>query len=142
MDIRHLPPLTITRADADRLDSLVTTYDMGPLRRTEILRFLNHELDRAVIVDPARVKRDVVTMNCQVRFRDEINGTTHDVTLVYPAGEDLDTGKLSVLSPAGSALLGLREGHTITWQLAANPWRSLTVLAVSRPAAPDGNRAS
>lgn len=130
MDMRYPPPLTVTRADAERLDSLVSKYVNKPIGSTESLEFLCHELNRATIVEPAQITPDVVTMNSRIRFRDEINRILHEVTLVYPAGEDLDSGKLSILSPAGSALLGLRVGHTITWQQAANPWRSLSVLAV------------
>ncbi len=131
MDMQQLPSLTITRADAERLDALLGTYAWGRTGRADIIQFLNHELDRAVIVNSSQITPDVVTMNSKVRFRDEINGTLHEVTLVFPADEDLSSARLSVLSPAGSALLGVRVGQTITFQLAANPCRSLTVLTVN-----------
>jgi regulator of nucleoside diphosphate kinase len=34
---------------------------------------------------------------------------------VYPKDADADAGKISVLAPVGSALLGLRVGQSIDW---------------------------
>jgi regulator of nucleoside diphosphate kinase len=46
---------------------------------------------------------------------DESNGKHHTLTLVYPKDADADAGKISVLAPVGSALLGLRAGQSIDW---------------------------
>jgi len=58
------------------------------------------------------------------------------VTLVYPAEADISQGRISVLTPVGTALIGLRSGGSITWETPAGEARQLTVLAVrdSHPA--------
>jgi regulator of nucleoside diphosphate kinase len=57
----------------------------------------------------------VVTMRSTVRFRLDGKESEWCKTLVYPkeAGQGDDT--VSVLSPVGSALLGLSEGDRIEW---------------------------
>src|SRR5438270_607280 len=75
------------------------------------------ELDRADVVPAERITASVVTMNSRVVFRDEESGETREVSLVYPNNSNAEGGRISVLSPAGSALLGLSVGQTIDWPL-------------------------
>jgi len=107
-----LPNIILSSVDANRVELLLETLTPGHDAQADAL--LN-ELARAEIVDPRDMPPRVVTMNSTVRF------TLQDVdgewcrTLVYPkdAGGGGDT--LSLLSPVGSALLGLAEGDTIEW---------------------------
>jgi regulator of nucleoside diphosphate kinase len=57
---------------------------------------------------------DVITMNSTARFALN-DGSEREITLVYPRDADAGTGKVSVLAPVGSALLGLRVGDSIRW---------------------------
>jgi regulator of nucleoside diphosphate kinase len=57
------------------------------------------------------------------------------VTLVYPEDADIAQRKVSVLTPIGTALIGLREGHAITWETPNGELRQLTVLSVQEPQA-------
>jgi regulator of nucleoside diphosphate kinase len=50
--------------------------------------------------------------------------------LVYPAEADLLESKISVLTPVGAALIGLRIGQSITWQAGDGSRHTLTVLSV------------
>jgi len=52
-------------------------------------------------------------MNSRVRLRDLRTGECETHTLVYPEAADLELGKLSVLAPLGTALLGSRTGEVI-----------------------------
>ena len=52
-------------------------------------------------------------MNSRVRLRDLRTGEDETYTLVYPEEADIDEGRLSVLAPLGTALLGSRNGQTI-----------------------------
>jgi regulator of nucleoside diphosphate kinase len=54
-------------------------------------------------------------MNSTVTFRVESSDREFSLTLVYPNDADDSTRKISILAPVGSALLGLREGDTISW---------------------------
>ena len=55
------------------------------------------------------------------------------VTLVYPEHADISQRKVSVLTPVGTALIGLRAGDSITWQAPDGQRRQLTVFWVAGP---------
>jgi regulator of nucleoside diphosphate kinase len=69
-------------------------------------------------------------MNSKVEFRDDTTGKVKMVTLVYPDQADISQGKVSVLTPVGTALIGLRAGDSITWEAPNGQGRQLTVLSV------------
>lgn len=74
---------------------------------------LESELSGAVLLDPEKIPGDVITMNTKVLFR-ELNESSDLVfTIVYPEDVDTENGKLSVLAPVGTALLGYREGDDV-----------------------------
>lgn len=109
------PAIYLTQNDLDRLLDLVEAYSTGSGGR----RFeqLESELVRAVVVPRDQIPRDVVTMNSRVVFENETTGERREIQLVYPREANIDAGKISILVPVGSALLGLRVGQSIDWQL-------------------------
>ena len=69
------------------------------------------------------------SMNSTVRCREESSGKEYTLTLVYPedvAGE----GKVSILAPVGTALLGLTIGQTIDWPAPSGKTLKLTLLEI------------
>lgn len=104
------PSLYLTQDDLERLSGLLDKQG-GRFAQLE------GELARAKIVPRAEIPRDVVTMNSRVVFENETTGERREVTLVYPHEADIDAGKISVFVPVGTALLGLRVGQAIDWQL-------------------------
>src|SRR4051812_29263097 len=98
--------------------------------------WLLHELERASVVSDTAVPPDVVRMNSTVLFR-TIGGDERSVQLVFPNRADIAAGRVSVLTPVGSALIGLRAGHSITWLTRDGRKQLLTVLAVSAPTGPE-----
>jgi regulator of nucleoside diphosphate kinase len=74
---------------------------------------LARHINRARVVPPHRVPSDVVTMHSKVRFSDLGSARPEVYTLVYPEEGNLGEGKLSVLSPLGTALLGARRGDVV-----------------------------
>ena len=106
-----LPQIYLTQNDADRLLKLVESQ---PGKRLEKLE---SELVRANVVPRDEIPEDVVTMNSRVIFENETTGERREVTLVYPGSADIDAGKISVVVPIGTALLGLRVGQSIDWEL-------------------------
>jgi regulator of nucleoside diphosphate kinase len=107
----ELPQIYLTQSDADRLLKLVESQ---PGKRLEKLE---RELVRAKVVPREEIPGDVVTMNSRVIFENETTRERREVTLVYPSGADIDAGKISILVPVGTALLGLRVGQSIDWEL-------------------------
>lgn len=79
---------------------------------------LREELERATI-RKGKVPADVVQVNSTLRFRDERSGAIRNVQLVLPAASNLQLGKLSILSPIGTALLGYSTGDIIDWEVPA-----------------------
>lgn len=91
---------------------------------------LHHELDRARIVAAASLPPGVVRVGSTVTYR--LNqDRRHTATLVYPEAADAARGRLSVLTPVGTALLGLSVGQSIAWRQWNHPANELTVLAVT-----------
>lgn len=119
------PSLTITRLDLQRLEHLLDSLDdFGPAAIA-----LQAKLDRADVVGHDEVPAGVVTMNSRVHCREECSGKDYHLTLVYPqdAGGE---GKVSILAPVGSALLGLSVGQHIDWTAPSGKVLKLALLAV------------
>ncbi|WP_062228819.1 nucleoside diphosphate kinase regulator [Aureimonas frigidaquae] len=102
-------------------------------RMPDVAEDLLAELDRARIVDQRNLKSDTVAMGRQVTFRRDAE-PERTIQLVYPAEADINAGRISILTPVGTALLGLKEGQSITWNARDGRQHIFTVLAVSTPA--------
>jgi len=125
------PEITISMADLERLEGLLGELRAGA---PEIADGLRSELDRARIVEPADVPRDVVTMNSTVRFADEETGKEFERTLCYPHEATGGSDKVSILAPLGSALLGLSVGQRIDWPVPGGRTARIRILeVVSQP---------
>ena len=107
----NLPQIYLTQDDLDRLFKLIEEEPEGTLAPLE------NELVRANVVPRDKIPADVVTMNSRVVFENENTSERREVTLVYPGNADIDAGRISVLVPVGTALLGLRVGQSIEWEL-------------------------
>jgi regulator of nucleoside diphosphate kinase len=76
---------------------------------------------------------DTVCMDCEVVYRDDTTGRVQTVTLVYPNEADIAKGRASVLTPIGTALIGLAVGESINWTTRTGEMKRLTVLEVREP---------
>lgn len=121
------PTIIINELDAERIDRLLEKAEFASL---PVADALNEELDRAQMCIPESMPHDVVTMNSQVKFRNLTTGEELTRTLVYPAQMTDSSEQLSVLAPVGAALLGLRTGDTIHWELPGGTSTHLEVLAL------------
>ena len=94
------------------------------------LTALKGELDRGTVVTPDSVPKGVVTMHSLVRVRDPKSDESETYTLVYPDEADINEGKLSVLAPLGTAVLGYRIGDAVDWETPAGT-RKIEIEAVT-----------
>ena len=113
---------------SDRI--IVTALDMVELNLLRAYAPLRRELERALVVSSALVPADVATMNSRVRYMDEKDGARRTVSLVYPSDAEVAKGKVSVLAPVGTALLGLSEGQSIEWDFPDGSCRRLKLEQV------------
>ena len=97
---------------------------------------LLQELDRAETVERSAIPADVVTMHSRVEFVDERSGEKHEVELVYPGEADSGLKRISVLTPIGAGLIGMRTGATIEWPDRAGTVRRRRVEQVRQPEQP------
>ncbi|GAA6206088.1 MULTISPECIES: nucleoside diphosphate kinase regulator [Thalassotalea] len=105
------PKITICSKDYDDL------YDLLENEKDESsFKLLRDELNRAHIVNFNELPSNVVRMNSTVKFTVQDNQECFSLKLVYPQ-EVKNTGTISILSPVGSALLGLSIGQEIEWPL-------------------------
>src|SRR5687768_5964818 len=108
----------ITELDRQRLEKLIEVAGgRNGAENHEYLRKLEHELELAETVAPEEVPGDVITMRSKVRLKDLTTGEEMVYTLVFPSEADFDEGKISVLAPVGTAMLGYRVGSRIEWQV-------------------------
>jgi len=95
------------------------------------------EIARANIQRADRIAPDVVTMHSTVEFIDEASGTDRTIELVYPRDADISAGRVSILTPVGAGLIGLRTGQSILWPDRDGRERKLTIVKVlQKPVGP------
>lgn len=116
MDLRDI---YITKFDFARLKELLQVGISLNERDRDHLESLQHELDRAHIVDATAIPRNVVTMNSRIRLKEMETGQESIYTLVFPSASNIDQNKISVLAPIGTAILGYRTGDRVDWLVPA-----------------------
>ncbi|KRD72975.1 nucleoside diphosphate kinase regulator [Ensifer sp. ENS10] len=129
---KKLPPIIINADDHKRLTALASSaLDRVP----DVAEALLSELDRARIGAPEALPADSVQMGSSVAFEAD-NGFAKQVTLVYPGEADIETGRISVLTPVGAALIGLSVGQSIDWQDRSGKVHRMTIRSVTPQAIP------
>lgn len=113
----HKRMIICSKEDYERLRNLFASRFAAAFGDKPYLQSLRGELNVAKIVDPDEVPPDVVTMNSTVRLRQLRTKEVETYTLVYPQDADIAEGKLSVLAPIGTAILGYRVGDCVVWQV-------------------------
>ena len=123
-----LPPsIVVSQRDVARLEALL---EAPQWRQNPAANALIGELARAEVREDADMPAGVVGMHSRVECVDEHGGERHELTLVYPQEADVDAGKVSILAPVGSALLGLSVGQSIDWATPEGRSLRLRVTAV------------
>lgn len=118
--------LVILETDYQRLLKLIEQND------TAAADLLDTEISRADVVPAKKLPADAVTMDSVVTFIDLDSNEEKTISLVYPADANVDEMKISILSPVGSALIGLRIGGKIDWPVQGKV-RRLKVVTVVQP---------
>ena len=118
------PPRVLTELDQVRISKLLKHPDMAFAAELESV------IDNAELVSSYDVPPHLVTMNSRVLIADEMLKEERTLTLCYPPDTNPTTGFVSVLSPVGTALLGLTEGQTACWSAPGGESASAKILKV------------
>lgn len=120
------PKLVVLEDDFQKLNSLLHQIDATTAEQLEA------ELARAKVVSLESLPKDVVTMNSVVRFVDQATEKENEVRLVYPHEANIEEQKISILSPIGTALIGLKVGQSIQWPLPGGKVKDVKVVSVEQ----------
>ncbi|HEX7982900.1 MAG TPA: nucleoside diphosphate kinase regulator [Duganella sp.] len=123
------PNIIVSSLDAERLEILL---DALPPAEAATHDGLLDELGRAEIVAPTDVPPGVVTMNSTVRFEIDTPREQLRLTLAYPRDMAGTADAISILTPVGTALLGLSVGDAIDWPRPDGQLVKVRILEVLR----------
>ena len=109
----------ITDNDMRRLRELILVARQFKKEEEKYLQDLEAELNRGKIIKSQDIPQDIITMNSEVHLRN-LN-TKEEITyqLVFPDQADASQGRVSILAPIGTALLGYSVGDIIEWKVPA-----------------------
>ncbi len=107
--------IRVTSLDMQRLRELLDNPDLK--QQKPYLQELEREMNQAVIVESNKIAANTITMNSTVQLVDLDTDERMIITLVYPENANVLEGKISVLAPVGTAILGCSEGETIQWEV-------------------------
>ena len=109
--------IQITDLDYNRLHDMIMGMRKFNQKEYNDLLFLESELERAERTNPRKITSEYVTMNSVIEVLDCDTNKTMEIRLVYPRDANFKQGKISVLSPLGSALLGYKAGSEVSYRV-------------------------
>ncbi|MCO8120895.1 GreA/GreB family elongation factor [Stieleria sp. TO1_6] len=109
------PIIAVSQTDLQRLESVLDSHFVQAIGNDRPhLKELKNKLERASVIDCREMQPDIVTMNSTFNLFDIDRNESDTFTLVYPDEACIAEGKLSILSPLGAEVFGLRVGATLT----------------------------
>jgi regulator of nucleoside diphosphate kinase len=107
----------ITKIDRERLGNLIQLVrNQNDRAHFAYVNKLEEELEYAEIVEPQEIPPDVVTMRSKVKLKDLDTGEENVYSIVFPTEANSDEGKISILAPLATALLGYKRGSIVEFQ--------------------------
>ena len=119
--------IVVKESDFLRLEDLIKRNS-----ELEAADNLEDELSRAAIVPDNKIPKNVVCLNSQVTYVDVDSGIETKVTLVMPWQADVAQARVSILSPIGTALIGLKKEGYIEWPLPNGSLKKIEIMHVEQ----------
>ena len=126
------PPLHILASESDLVADLALHIEH---RQPVIAAMLLEEIERAELHEADTLPSDSVTLGSEIDFVDEKTHQLRKVQLVLPAHANIAEGRISILTPMGAALYGLRATSSIDWPDLDGNERRIRIVRVAQPAA-------
>ena len=123
---RRQAAVYITQADHHRLSALLGSSSP----QSPGAALLKDEVERAIVVASSEFPRGFVKLDSTVVYEDAASGKSRRVQLVLPEAADIDENRISVFTPVGAALLGLRKGGEFDWLAADGRVRRLRIVEI------------
>ncbi len=124
------PPIHLLATESDMVANLALQTEH---RHPVVAAMLLEEIERAELHDPDTLPKTAVTIGSQVDFVDEKTSQLRSVELVLPAKANIAEGRISILTPMGAALYGLRAGQSIDWPDLDGQSRRIRIVRVRQP---------
>ena len=109
------PSIFLTTKDVEKLRDLIREAYHTDYRGSDYLKLLAGEMEKASVVRPDQIPSDVITLNSKVCLVDQQTNEEMIYSLVFPEDADPSQGKISILAPIGTAMLGYKVGDTFEW---------------------------
>ncbi|MEZ5345462.1 MAG: nucleoside diphosphate kinase regulator [Pyrinomonadaceae bacterium] len=107
----------ITKTDLERLEHLIKLVrSKGEKANFPYINALEEKLEYADTAASEDIPSNIVTMRSKVRLNDLKTGKDTTYTLVFPSEADIDEGKISILAPLATAILGHRLGDEVEFK--------------------------
>ena len=126
----NIKPIRLSQTDHARIQLLLTALRDDP-RAAKITSRLRDEAARATVV--AELPPETVGIDSTAEVRDLDSNEIDRFTLTLPEKADPARGRLSLLAPLGTAILGFSEGDEFTWEMPGGV-RRLRIERVIQPA--------
>jgi len=130
-DVR--PPLHLLASESDLVAGLALQAEH---RNPVVAAMLLEEIERAELHEADTMPADAVMLGSEVSFVDERSKRMRTVKLVLPIDANIAEGRISIMTPMGAALYGLRAGDAIDWPDNDGNARRITIKRVSQPEKP------
>ena len=127
---RERPPIHVLAEESDLVANLALSVEH---RQPVVAAMLLEEIERAELHEPGTMPADAVRLGSGISFLDERAGQVRSVHLVLPVDANIAEGRISILTPVGAALYGLRAGDAIDWPDIDGNERRITIVRVTQP---------
>ena len=109
--------LFITETDNARLGHLINMVrNQHDSANAGYVKTLEEGIEFAEVVAPEDIPPDVVTMRSRVKLRDLDSGEESVYSIVFPTEANIEEGRMSILAPLATALLGRKRGEAVEFQ--------------------------
>lgn len=126
----ELPEIFIPAFEKRRLTAAA---DAASLQHLSFAPFLRAELRRARTCSSAELPPDIVTMNGWVSYQIDWRPPSEPCRIVYPQAYTGANNEISLMSPLGVALLGLRVGDRMPFFSDDRQFRIVSAVSVDPP---------
>ena len=123
------PQIHLLASESDLVAGLALQVEH---RQPAVAAMLLDEIERAQLHDVETLPEDAVRLGSDVDFVDEKTSQLRKVRLVVPALANIAEGRISILTPMGAALYGVRTGDSIDWPDLDGRSRRIRIVRVAQ----------